>query len=243
MSPRTYQTNARRASANATVGTHRDASAAPHTRHRRFASLVTYITRILQGNCEPVALEIQKQGARPHSTPAHTAPAFALATLAAVILALAISACGSDSDSETGPDDANPPAAETDIVPIGNAPDLRAKTRPNATFTYDHFVQAGWKQYQVYDIDTLPDAIAARYGFFQQRDVEIRQYPDHETALSSGTASAEEALSRRVHDGSGFASRRVYGGYLVAGNLVMLCEFQVSDCIALIEAAEANNTP
>lgn len=169
--------------------------------------------------------------------------ALTLATLAAIILALAISACGSDAPSETNPGDTNPPVAETDIVPIGDAPDLRAKTRPNATFTYDQFIQAGWKQYQVYDIDTLPDAIAARYGFFQRRDVEIRQYPDHQTALSSGTASAEEALSRRVHDGSGFASRRVYGGYLVAGNLVMLCEFQVSDCLALIEATEASDNP
>ena len=174
-------------------------------------------------------------------TALHTSPS--LAALCATILASAILACGSGTDSEPNPPGAVPPIAETDIVPIGDAPDLRAKTRPNASFTYEQFIEAGWKQHQIYDTDTLPDAIAARYGFFQRRDVEIRQYPDHETALSSGTASAEDALSRRVHDGSGFASRRIYGGYLVAGNLVMLCEFQVSDCVALIEATEASNNP
>lgn len=167
----------------------------------------------------------------------------ALTLAMVVILAFAISACGTRDTSEPNTDDDAAPVAETDIVPIGDAPDLRAKTRPNTNFTYEQFIQAGWKQYQVYDTDTLPDAIAARYGFFKQRDVEIRQYPDHETALQSGTTSAEEALSRRVHDGSGFASRRVYGGYLVAGNLVMLCEFQVGDCITLIEATEAANNP
>ena len=56
--------------------------------------------------------------------------------------------------------------------------------------------------------------------------------------MNDGTASAEEALDRTVHDGSGFASRRVYGGYLVAGNLVMMCEVSTDDCIELIEATE-----
>ena len=170
-------------------------------------------------------------------------PPLSLAALCIAILVSTIAACGTGTASEPNPSDVIPPVAETDIFPIGDATDLRAKTRPNSTFAYDQFIQAGWKQHQIYDTDTLPDAIAARYGFFQRRDVEIRQYPDHETALSSGTVSAEDALSRRVHDGSGFASRRVYGGYLVAGNLVMLCEFQVSDCIALIEATEASNNP
>ena len=93
-------------------------------------------------------------------------------------------------------------------------------------------------------VDTLPDALEARYGFFNRRDVEIRRYPTHQEAMNSGVNSAQEAIARVVHDGSGFASRRVYGGFLVVGNLVMMCEVSTDDCISLIEATElklANN--
>ena len=157
-----------------------------------------------------------------------------------VIVALTLVSCGSNATSDNNPEDNTAATvSETDIIPIGDDPDIRAKTRPNSSFTYEQFINAGWKQHQIYEVDTLPDVVAARYGFFQRRDIEIRQYPDHATALTSGTTSAEDALERQVHDGSGFASRRIYGAYLVAGNLVMLCEVQVSDCTALIQATEA----
>ena len=162
-------------------------------------------------------------------------PSFAIALTVALFAALS---CGSNSG--VGGSSAQDAVAETDIVAIGDDADISAKTRPNAVYAdYDAFVQAGWKQHQVYDIATLPMAVSARYGFFNRRDVEIRLYPNHSSALDAGVASAEEAIDRQVHDGSGFASRRVYGAYLVAGNAVMLCEVQVADCIALIEAVEA----
>lgn len=159
--------------------------------------------------------------------------------LAVVLLAIGgvlASACGSDDDISSG--NAGAAASETELVAIGDDVDIRASTRAGAVYAYDEFVAAGWKQHQIYDVETLPDATEARYGFYNRRDIEIRLYPDNALAHTSGAASAEEALARRVHDGSGFASRRVYRGYLVAGNAVMLCEVQVPDCVALIEAVE-----
>lgn len=159
---------------------------------------------------------------------------FVIALMASMF---AVISCGSDTAGDAS--SAQGLVSETDVITIGDDADISAKTRPSAVYEYEEFVQVGWKQHQVYDTATLPQAESARYGFFNRRDVEIRSYPDHASALDAGVASAEEAIDRQVHDGSGFASRRIYGAYLVAGNAVMLCEVQVSDCLALIEAVEA----
>ena len=159
--------------------------------------------------------------------------AFVTLTLTASVVA-----CGS---SETGVENGveQRAEAETDVNTIGERIEISAWTRPNAEFSYEDFIGAGWKQRQVYDIDTLPLALEARYGFFNRRDVEIRRYATHDDAMSTGAQSAEEAIDRTVHDGSGFASRRVYGGYLIVGNLVMMCEVSTDDCMNLIEAVES----
>lgn len=153
------------------------------------------------------------------------------------IVVAVVFACGGDL-SDGGGSDVAEVIDETAITAIGDRLEISAWTRPNREFGYDEFIEAGWKQHQVYEVDTLPNALEARYGFYNRRDVEIRRYASHELAMSDGAASAEEALDRTVHDGSGFASRRVYRGYLVAGNLVMMCEVSTDDCIKLIEAAE-----
>lgn len=162
-----------------------------------------------------------------------------------VILSLILAtvlACGSDDndDQQSASSNNEINIDESAVVAIGDRPEISAQTRQSAIYSYQDFIDAGWKQYQIYDIDTLPDAIAARYGFFQRRDIEIRQYPSHDIAMRSGVISADEAIERTVHDGSGFASRRVYGGYLVAGNMLMLCEVSVSDCTALVNAVESS---
>ena len=154
------------------------------------------------------------------------------------IVVAVVFACGGDA-SEGGATDTREVIDETGINAIGDRPEISAWTRPNREFAYEEFIEAGWKQHQIYEVDTLPNALEARYGFYNRRDVEIRRYRSHEAAMGDGTASAEEALDRTVHDGSGFASRRVYGGYLVAGNLVMMCEVSTDDCIELIEATES----
>lgn len=158
---------------------------------------------------------------------------------AIVVLLVAVFAVGCGSDvSDDGEGEVVVAVDETAVNAIGGRLEISAWTRPNREFAYDEFIAVGWKQHQIYEVDTLPNALEARYGFYNRRDVEIRRYPSHESAMSDGAASAEEALGRTVHDGSGFASRRVYGGYLVAGNLVMMCEVSTDDCLELIEAVE-----
>ena len=154
-----------------------------------------------------------------------------------IIVALLLG-CGNDAPAD-GASNVAEAIDETTITAIGDRPEISAWTRRNSEFTYEQFIAAGWKQFQIYDVDTLPKALDARYGFFNRRDVEIRRYPSHQDAMDVGAKSAQEAIERVVHDGSGFTSRRVYGGYLVAGNLVMMCEVSTDDCIELIEATEA----
>ena len=155
-----------------------------------------------------------------------------------LMLILVAFGCGTG-DGGDGTGDEVGSESETTVNPIGDRSEISAWTRPNSEITYDDFIAAGWKQRQVYDVETLPGALEARYGFFNRRDVEIRRYATHEDAMGDGAKSAEEAIERTVHDGSGFRSRRVYGGYLIAGNLVMMCEVSTDDCLDLIEAVEA----
>ncbi len=165
----------------------------------------------------------------------------ALPALLISIVAITSAACG-DSTDESIPASESVQVDETAINVIGDRPEISAWTRPNSDFSYDDFIDVGWKQHEIYEVDTLPEALEARYGFFKRRDVEIRRYPSHDQAMNAGVNSAQEAIERVVHDGSGFASRRVYGGFLVVGNLVMMCEVSTDDCIALIEAAETTST-
>ena len=116
--------------------------------------------------------------------------------------------CGSGGGGD-GTSDESGSESETTVNPIGDRSEISAWTRPNSGISYDDFIVAGWKQRQVYDVDTLPGALEARYGFFNRRDVEIRRYATHEDAMGDGARSAEEAIERTVHDGSGFRSRRV----------------------------------
>ena len=160
--------------------------------------------------------------------------------LVVLIASASAVSCGS-AESEAGSDMSEVAVEtidETAVNPIGDRPEISAWTRPNSALTYEQFVEAGWKQYQIYEVDTLPGALDARYGFYNRRDVEIRRYESHDDAMELGAKSAQEALERVVHDGSGFASRRVYGGYLVVGNLVMMCEVSTDDCLELIAAVE-----
>ena len=165
------------------------------------------------------------------------------AWFAAIVVPVVVSvafACGNDT-SEEGSAAVVEPVDETAINVIGDRVEISAWTRPSSEFTYDQFIAAGWKQYQIYDVDTLPNALEARYGFFNRKDVEIRRYVSHDDAMTYGVTSAQEALARVVHDGSGFASRRVYGGFLVVGNLLMMCEVSTDDCVSLIESVESTS--
>ena len=132
---------------------------------------------------------------------------------------------------------------ELAVVTIGDSPDLRAHTRPSSSFTPEDFINAGWKQNKEYDVATLPEATAALFGFFNRRDIELRFYTDRNAAMGAGREAAEVAIdtNKLSGRGAGFSAVTLYGAYLIAGNVVMLCEISVDDCTALIEAVDDSN--
>ena len=112
-------------------------------------------------------------------------------------------------------------------------------------FTPDAFAKAGWKKSKQYDTATVPESTEIWYGFFNQKDIEIRFYETHEAAVELGipaaTSSIEGAVKRskggKLLDFSG-GSFTGYADYLVVGNTVLLCEFDRTRCDQLIANIE-----
>ena len=112
-------------------------------------------------------------------------------------------------------------------------------------FTPDAFVKAGWNKSKQYDTATVPESTEIWYGFFNQKDIEIRFYETHEAAVELGipaaTSSIEGAVKRskggKLLDFSG-GSFTGYADYLLAGNAVLLCEFDRTRCDQLIANIE-----
>ena len=97
----------------------------------------------------------------------------------------------------------------------------------------------GYKKSKDIPTDILPNATAAWYGFFNQKDIEVWIYATHEDAVEFGTAPADEATGRDWRKGGGEKGAGTkamfsYGDYMVAGNLVILCELDVTNCEALV---------
>lgn len=131
-----------------------------------------------------------------------------------------------------------------------------------------------FKKSKNYKVEGLDEATAAIYGFFgpdpyDRQEFEARFYPDHETAITVGVDFADEAtgpdaviakdiqrwdeglVQRRACSGntrgshhSGKCDNAKYGDYVVAGNLVLLCqgkdsETSLNNCNALMEALQS----
>ena len=112
----------------------------------------------------------------------------------------------------------------------------------------------GFKMSKSYNVEGLKGATHAIYGFFgpdpySRREIEIRFYPDHATALDNGVEFAEESTGPNATLSSsaqrwdeGISQRRAcranargshhtgrcnaakYGDYIVFGNIIALCE-------------------
>lgn len=107
--------------------------------------------------------------------------------------------------------------------------------------TIDELERAGYKKSKQLAYESLPGACAAWYGFFNRRDIEVRFYETHAAALELGVAPAYEATQAPKRRGggdrgAGHEGITGYNAYLVAGNLVMLCEVEVASCEALLAA-------
>lgn len=106
-----------------------------------------------------------------------------VAVLVAVMAVVLLASCGSSDSGTVGS------AADTEEEPV-------LMLQPNGVFTVDDVAAAGWKKSKELSPETLPDAIGVWYGFYNQRDVEVRIYASHDLAISSGTGPAEDAVGR-----------------------------------------------
>ena len=124
--------------------------------------------------------------------------------------------------------------------------------------TVDDVVAAGWTKSKQYPVETLPGVSEVWYGFFEGKDIEVRVYPSPEDAREHGIGPAQEAVDSgersfgdnrallRLQYGyegkwttgelSDLAAtlRTRYAAYLVAGNLVLLCETDLAACENLV---------
>jgi len=107
-------------------------------------------------------------------------------------------------------------------------------------FTTESFLTAGWKKSKEYDTTTVPESTEIWYGFFDQKDIELRFYESHESALKHGVTRALESLKTDpgARIGGVNTVRTGYSAYAVVGNVVMLCELDLSSCETLINALE-----
>lgn len=138
-----------------------------------------------------------------------------------------------------------PACTDSDDNSVGDAVDAPTSSsifHADKTFTTDSFMAAGWKKSKEYDTATVPESKEIWYGFFNQKDIEIRFYQSHESALEHGVPLAEESLQMDAGARIGGVNtvRTGYSAYAVAGNAVMLCELDVSSCETLINALEAS---
>lgn len=152
---------------------------------------------------------------------------FSITTLA-LVMALLVGCASSGGDSSEG----GSSSAEFDDEPV-------QMLQVGGVFGVDDVVAAGWKKSSELSPETLPDAISAWYGFYNQRDVEVRIYESHDVALSSGSAPADEATGRGKPApfavGGISATRTSYTTYAVVGNLILLCEVKIEDCQGLLD--------
>ena len=125
-----------------------------------------------------------------------------------------------------------------DAVDASTSPSI---SHVDQTFTTDSFIAAGWKKSKEYDTATVPESTEIWYGFFNQKDIEIRFYESHESALAHGAPLALESLKTDpgARIGGVNTVRTGYSAYAVVGNVVMMCELDLSSCETLINALEA----
>ena len=150
-------------------------------------------------------------------------------TLVSLLIVAVTSAC-TDRDSAG--------VSVEDAVDASTSPSI---FHADQTFTTDSFIAAGWKKSKEYDTATVPESTEIWYGFFNQKDIEIRFYQSHESALEHGVPLALESLKKDpgARIGGVNTVRTGYSAYAVVGNVVMMCELDLSSCETLINALEA----
>jgi hypothetical protein len=161
-----------------------------------------------------------------------------LLLMVSLLLAFGIAGCGSDSgDKPAGPAAGEPTADELATV--------SATLYPDRTFTLEDFTAGGWKKSKQFATDTVPGSTDIWYGFYAQKDIEIRFYPSHAEAVGQGAESAASAIDQKFREGgqvgasnrgAGSSAVTKYAAFVVLGNTVALCELNLETCTTFAEA-------
>jgi len=114
-------------------------------------------------------------------------------------------------------------------------------TQADRHYSVEDFLAIGWKKSKQLDVETLLHSTDAWYGFYMQKDIELRFYDSHNAALAHGVPPAQETIKRDAGVRIGAATVwtvniALYGAYAVAGNVVMMCELELASCEALVNA-------
>jgi hypothetical protein len=141
----------------------------------------------------------------------------------------AFSACGSESSEAGG-------ASDKDIAPataLAGGAENSIIVDDGGPYSIEDFVIIGYKKVTQFDLETLPGATDAWYGFFDQKDFELRFYASHQAAIKEGIEPAEIAIGKGAVPWQKRPPVRFFA-YAIVGNVVMLCELEVASCEALI---------
>ena len=122
-------------------------------------------------------------------------------------------------------------------------------------YTIDDLKMTGMKGIKVFGTDAVdkktgelltPGATDIQFGFYKgefgPKDVEVRFYKSHEDAVNLGQGPADEitekpsnlignsSVSTLADAGVGMKGSTKYGGFLISGNLLILCQTQFEVC-------------
>ena len=148
-----------------------------------------------------------------------------------IVVALgAISACGSGDPGAGVASDQDGQTAATPVDDSGTSMVLDN----GGIYTVGDFEAAGYKKVTQFDLETLPGATDAWFGFANQKNLEIRFYPSHRVALDEGVEPAEIAIGKGAVPWQKQPPVRFFA-YVVVGNVVMLCELEIATCEAVID--------
>ncbi len=158
----------------------------------------------------------------------------------AALFVVSVVGCGSDGGATQADGDAS---SSSSAAAEEETEDSGLIVHPGLVYSLDDFVGVGWKKSDQLSTETLANATDVWYGFYNQKDIEIRFYVSHEAAVEHGVGPAKETVARGGGARGGAhavwtPNIALYGAYAVAGNVVMMCELDITPCEALVDALE-----
>ncbi|NQW18743.1 MAG: hypothetical protein HQ478_14820 [Chloroflexi bacterium] len=148
-------------------------------------------------------------------------------TIFAAMLIVVIVGCGTDDTPAVSSDEESSSLFESSLI-----------IDRGVSYSVEDLRAVGWKSSQQLETGTLPGATEVWYGFFQQKDIEVRIYESHEAAREFGAPPAKATIdeysgARDGAHGPWTPNIAQYGAFEIIGNLVLMCELELATCEAL----------